>query len=122
MKQLLSLVTTGNTGGSAGGLSLQGTPIVLPKDIANVNHLAGTFGINIIRLGVDLIIFAAVLLALGFIFYAGFKWMTSEGDKKKIEEARTTLIYSVVGLIVVSLAFLTISVLGAFFNVPLISQ
>lgn len=42
--------------------------------------------------------------AVIYIIYAGFKYVTSGGDSNKIGSAKSTIIYAVVGLIVVALA------------------
>lgn len=55
-------------------------------------------------------IIQAVLGFLGLIFLvltimAGFKWMTSGGDEKKVEEATASLKSAVIGLIIVLSAY-----------------
>lgn len=52
----------------------------------------------------------AVLSVLGVIFlvlvlYAGFTWMTAQGDTKKVEKARDILITSVIGLVILLSAY-----------------
>lgn len=98
-----------------------GYPIQVPKQIAAVNSHVGLFGANIFKLAVDILIYFGIFLCLFFVFFGGFKWLISQGDKKKIEEAHNTIIYAVMGLFVIFLAFLVINVLGAFFNVPILS-
>lgn len=93
-------------------------PVELPTQINTLNNLAGNFGVHVIQLAIDLLLFAAIFLTLFFVLYGGWKWMTSEGDKKKIEDAKNTLVFSIVGLIVVFLSFLIINILSAFFHVP----
>ena len=51
-----------------------------------------------------LLTFASVV-ALFFIIIGGYKYIISHGDQKKIEEARRTLSYSILGLVVVFLSF-----------------
>ena len=108
----------GNSGYN--GLTIESTPILLPNQISAANSVVGAFGINLIHLAISLAILAASLLVLAFVLYGGWKWMTSEGDKKKVEDARTTIIYSVIGLVVIILSFLIINVIGAFFKVNLL--
>ena len=53
---------------------------------------------------------AALLSVLGVIFllliiWAGFKWMTAQGDPKKVTAAKDILITSVVGLIILLSAY-----------------
>lgn len=53
---------------------------------------------------------AALLSVLGVIFllliiWAGFTWMTANGDSKKVDKAKDILITSVVGLIILLSAY-----------------
>lgn len=56
----------------------------------------------------------AVILALGFLIYGGIKWITSSGDKAGVETARNTIIASIIGLIVVFLAYMIINLVLTF--------
>lgn len=62
----------------------------------------------------------AILFAFGFILYGGFLWMTSYGDKAKLETARKTIIFAIVGLIIAFLATFIIALIGAFLDVNLL--
>lgn len=44
------------------------------------------------------------IVAVIMLIYSGFRYVTSGGDTSKIEEAKKTLIYAIVGLIIVALA------------------
>lgn len=103
-------------------LNVGGTPIQLPGQIQTAYNQSGTFGVNVIQLAIDVMIFVAAFLVLGYLFYGGWKWMTSQGDKKAIEEARDTIIWSVIGMIVVALAFLVVNVVLHFFQVPVLTK
>lgn len=102
-------------------LVIQGTPVQLPSQINTVNGMAGAYGANLVRLTINLLIFAATLLSLGFILFGGFRWLISDGDKKKVEDARNTIIYAVVGLMIVFLSVLAMNILSTLFNVSLLS-
>lgn len=56
----------------------------------------------------------AVILALGFLIYGGIRWITSGGDKAGVETARNTIIASIIGLIVVFLAYMIINLVLTF--------
>lgn len=57
----------------------------------------------------------AVVIALLYLLYGGIKWITSGGEKTKVEESRNHIIAALIGLIVVVLAvFLLTVVLSAF--------
>ena len=59
--------------------------------------------------GVKSIITTAIgligLVAVGMIIYGGFLFVTSAGDAGKIQAAKNTILYSVIGLIIAILAF-----------------
>lgn len=44
------------------------------------------------------------IVAVIMLIYSGFRYVTSGGDSSKIEEAKKTFIYALVGLIIVALA------------------
>ena len=45
------------------------------------------------------------LVFLGLALYAGFKWMTAQGDSKEVDAAKDTLKNSVIGLIVIMASY-----------------
>lgn len=51
-------------------------------------------------------LFSAIVgvVAVAFILYGGFKYVTSGGDSGKIASAQTTIIYGLVGVVVAALA------------------
>lgn len=62
------------------------------------------------------------VIALGLIMYAGWLWMTSEGNEEKIEQAKKLLTNAVIGLIIILASFaiasfILNSLLGAQSNV-----
>ena len=44
------------------------------------------------------------LVAVAFIIYGGIQYMTANGDAGKLTKAKNTIIYAVVGLVIVILA------------------
>lgn len=44
------------------------------------------------------------VVAVIMVIFSGFKYITSGGDSSKISSAKTTIIYAIVGLIIVALA------------------
>lgn len=102
-------------------LTIGSYTIQLPAQIETANNHAGKYGVHIFQLAVDILGLAAIILGLLFLMYGGWKWIWSEGDKKKIEDARNTLVFSAIGLIIVALSFFIVNILGAFFNVPLLN-
>lgn len=61
------------------------------------------------------IMMIAAILALFFLVWGGFKWLSSGGDKAKIDAARQTIIAAILGLVLTFLTFFVLSVvLGVF--------
>ena len=57
---------------------------------------------------------AAAMAAVGVIVFGGFRFAVSQGDSGKVKKAKDTIMYAVIGLVVVFLAFaITNFVLGA---------
>ncbi len=52
-------------------------------------------------LGIRLVLMGAAFLLLIYLFYGGIKWITSGGDKEKVEKARETITSAVIGIFIV---------------------
>lgn len=65
-----------------------------------VNKIGGIIGAVI-----QVLLILAILLCLFFLLYGGIRYISSGGDKGKIDQARGTLTAAVVGLIISLLAF-----------------
>lgn len=59
----------------------------------------------------ELAISLSALFAVIMLVVAGFRYMLSRGDEKKIEEANRTLVFTVLGLILIFLSPLVINFL-----------
>lgn len=46
----------------------------------------------------------AAVIALGFIVYGGFRYITSRGDERDVEGAKQTITFAVIGLVVLGIA------------------
>jgi TRAP-type C4-dicarboxylate transport system permease small subunit len=91
------LTKLGTTAGITGGGK------TLPEIIGSiVNVVLGFLGI----------VFLVLLL------YAGFMWMTAQGDDKKVDKARAMISQSVIGLVIIVAAYaISTFVLGSLVNV-----
>ena len=69
---------------------------------------------NIINFGFSI----AGTVALIFIIYSGFKMIRSSGDPKQFDSGRQTLIYAIIGLLVVILAAAIVNFISVVANVP----
>lgn len=63
---------------------------------------------NIIRTGINLLSLIAGVIAIVMIIIAGLKYIISSGDPKNIESSKNTLLYAIVGLVVVAFAQLIV--------------
>ncbi len=77
--------------------------------------------VNILRTGVSLLILLAIILSLFSLIYLGFLWLTSQGDKQKLQQARQRFSYILVGLVLIFISFFILAVLGKFFQVNLLN-
>ena len=60
--------------------------------------------IKIIRAVINIMLYAAGALAVFFVMFGGFKYITSAGDPQKAASGRQTILYALVGLVVVIIA------------------
>lgn len=70
--------------------------------------------------GITIFLFIGLSLAAVFIVWSGMQWIASGGDKQKIAAARGRLTWTIIGLIVVFLAFAIVNFIGFIFNVNLL--
>jgi len=73
--------------------------------------------IDIIQWSVTVLFIAISLASLFFLIWGGIQWITSGGDKTKIEAARNRLVYALIGLIIAFLAFFILNLIGTFLGI-----
>jgi heme O synthase-like polyprenyltransferase len=85
--------------------------------------MAGITGVNIPKIdpsilltnGLNIAYFVAGVIAVISIIVGGFMYTVSHGDPGEITKARNTILYSVVGLVVILVAFsITNFIIGRF--------
>lgn len=64
---------------------------------------------------INLLFVIAVVIAVLYFIWGGIKWVMSRGEKEQVEAARNQIVASVVGLIVIFLAFFIINIALGFF-------
>jgi len=84
---------------STGACTLE--DIVFPDDIG-----------AILLAVVEILLRIGAIVAVGFVIYGGFMYITSQGEPDKAAAARTTIINALVGLVVAILATAIISFIG----------
>ncbi len=82
---------------------------------------AGVASLSCIWVVIANVINAAIVLsavvAVFLIVYSGFQYVTSSGDKEKVDNARKRLTYAIIGLIFIVLSFLVINFISQFTGV-----
>lgn len=124
MKKILATITTGAaflslaaSSALAGGTSVNPCP-----DAGQFQNLCDLDSSNIgaiVGAAVTFILIVAVLIALFFLIFGGIRWITSGGDKGKVESARGTIIAAIIGLVIAFLAFFILSLALSFFGLSL---
>jgi len=94
--------------------SVGGTTIEAPNGIPT-GGLDTSYSIGSSLL--TLVFVLVALLALAYLIWGGIRWVLSGGDKAKVDAARKTIIYAIVGLIFIFMSFFIINFITTFFNV-----
>lgn len=91
--------------------------IVPPSPIATFlgSDKTGAGGISAFLSNLITLIYSVAFIVLIFmILWGAFDWLTSEGDKEKLQNAQKKIINAVVGIVLFAIAFAVIQVLGKF--------
>ncbi len=89
-------------------LSLPDYPsIQVPSEIQNLS--GGAYGGNLITTALTILFVFGIALTIILLIYSGIQWVTSEGDKQKIQAARSRLIYTIVGFLIIIASFVIIN-------------
>lgn len=75
---------------------------------------AGAFGDvrDVLQLIVRGLLYIAGGLAVIYLIWSGFQYMTAAGDPEKAQKARSSIIYAIVGIIVIMLSFVIVNVVA----------
>ena len=76
---------------------------------------------EIANFAIALAIVIGTILSVSYIAWGGVSFIISGGDEEKIKAAVHTIRYSIVGLVVIFLSVLIIKVIGAVFDLDLLS-
>lgn len=72
----------------------------LPSTVAGASTVTEVVG-AVVKAALSLI----GLVFFVLIFYAGFEWMTAQGNSEKVDRAKNTIVSAVLGLIIVLAAY-----------------
>jgi hypothetical protein len=85
------------------------------------NLTAGNFG-SVVGSVISLMFVVAVVAALFYLVYGGFRWLISTGDKTKVSEAREHIIAAIIGLVVIFLSYFILNLILGFFGLGNLSS
>lgn len=77
----------------------------------NVNSAGGVVGTVI-----QFLLIFAIIVSLFFFLYGGIRYISSGGDKGKVDQARKTLVAAIVGLVISLAAFFVVNLVLIFFT------
>ena len=106
----LNAFATGNmfSGGVQGGADKgrgEGVP----------TQLFGEGNTGIFTQMINMMLFAVGILSVVMLIYGGLRYILSNGDSKKVDAAKNTILYAIVGLIIALLAYAIINfIIGLF--------
>lgn len=75
---------------------------------------------GMLQVAVELLFIFAIIFALFMLIYSGWLWMTSAGDKQKIQQTKQRIVYAIIGLILTFLAFMIINLMSNFFGIKIL--
>lgn len=93
-------------------------PIETPNNIPSGVNSSG----DIVSVVFSILLILVIVSALIFTLYGGVLWASSGGDKQKIDKARRTIMFSIIGLIVAVLSFIIVQTIGAVLGVSYLSN
>jgi len=64
---------------------------------------------------INLIFILSVIVALLYLIWGGFKWLTSGGDKTAVQGAREHIVAAIVGLVVIFMSYFILNFIVGFF-------
>lgn len=98
----ISVLSTASLSGSVSAQVSKGIDTATTSEMKG-KSIDGDKGL--IKTAVNVLLWAVGILSVIMIIFSGFRYITSAGDASKTKSARSTLIYSVVGLIVAIMAW-----------------
>lgn len=83
---------------------------------SSTSNATDLFGVNgIFNQAANVLIFLIGAVSVLVLIYGGFQYVTSTGDKGRVENAKNTILYAIIGIVVAILAYAIVSfVIGAF--------
>jgi hypothetical protein len=102
------------------GVDGESREIIAPSEIPTGGLEPGGKGNTALQSSITLLLITVTVLSLFFLIFGGIKWITSQGDKSRLDSARKTIIYAIVGLVLAFMAFFIVNIVGTFLGVKLL--
>jgi hypothetical protein len=91
-------------------------PLCPPGNFAGLCNLKINSASGIVGVIIQTLMLIAIIVSIFFLIYGGIRYITSGGDKGKIDQARSTLVAALVGLVISLLAFFIVNLVLIFFT------
>lgn len=88
----------------------------LLKDPAS--PLQASYANSVIQLIFSIFLFVGVIYFVWHLVFAAYHFIASEGDAKKVEDAKREITYALVGVFVLFSVFAVLKVIGIIFAIP----
>jgi len=92
-----------------GGYEINSVAGVPTRGISKVDDILSTV--------TTILLISVIVIALFFLIWGGIMWITSGGDKAKVDAARNKIVYSIIGLVVAFSAFLIVNIVFQFLGI-----
>lgn len=108
-------------------MSMSYISLKLPGENNTINAPSGipegglTVVTTVFRNSYTILLIIVIILSLIFIVLGAIQWITSGGDKTKLQAARGKITWAVGGMIISFISFFIVTMIGYFFNVNLLS-
>jgi len=92
------------------------TEVINPTLAVKLVSLSGILGL--VKIVVNFIGSMFFAVSAVFILYAGYLYLTAEGETEKVGTAKTQLIYSLIGIAIGLVAFSATAIVSSFLTTP----
>lgn len=74
---------------------------------------------NVVGTLITTVFIIAIIVALFYLIWGGFKWLTSGGDKAAVQAAREHIVAAIIGLVIIFLSYFILNIVLGFFHLSL---
>ncbi len=87
-----------------------------PDDFQNLCKIGPDQNPNFFSNIIAVLFIIAIIISLIFLIWGGIRWIMSEGDKAKIDQARSTIIAAIIGLVISLLGYFIVTLIVSLFT------